>query len=147
MRASVRHCRWSPNLACLPQLPSSPMTSPTRAGSSFSPRCFSSLLSCVPSGMRARWHARGLCHRPKLRCSSVPAARHSSSGSQPNPTGCAGPIKKSSRADDPAPKKNAKLTPRNILGDRDGGGFAPACSSQDLDRVGRRRCSPLDLAG
>src|SRR5262249_24396904 len=34
-----------------------------------------------------------------------------------------------------------------FLGDRDGGGFAPACSSQDLDRVGRRRCPPLSLAG
>src|SRR5215475_7669006 len=34
-----------------------------------------------------------------------------------------------------------------LLGDRDGGGFAPACSSQDLDRVDRWRCSPLGPAG
>jgi hypothetical protein len=57
--------------------------------------------------------------------------------------------KKSSRADNPAPKM---LTQRyayasKYLGDRDDGGFAPACSSQDLDRVGRRRCSPIGLAG
>jgi len=65
------------------------------------------------------------------------------------PTWRAYSAKKSSRADDPAPKTPTQryAYASKLLGDRDGGDFAPACSSQDLDCVGRRRCSPLGPAG
>jgi hypothetical protein len=65
------------------------------------------------------------------------------------PTWRARSAKKSSRADDPAPKTPTQryAYASKLLGDRDGGDFAPACSSQDLDCVGRRRCSPLGPAG
>jgi hypothetical protein len=61
-------------------------------------------------------------------------------------------IKKSSRADNPAPKTQPHPTLRLRLefcvADRDGCGFTPACSSHDLDRAagGAKIGSRLDLA-
>src|SRR6185312_2427536 len=87
---------------------------------------------------------------PTLRCSSAQSrpAYNGTSARQP-PTWRAHSAKKSSRADDPAPKTPTQryAYASKLLGDRDGGDFAPACSSQDLDCVGRRRCSPLGPAG